>query len=177
MAGRSASSAAAIGRRGATTRWRKSLARRSSTTRTLEWLSPPRRTEATTWRCARAAPRSRPRHHRDSESTPRGKQTLRSHVWLCVGIVCTWIWTCEVIDPPLRSPYIHGVGRQHAVLALLGFRRLEGSFARQQVRGAASHTLACHTACSQGVLTRRAHTAYAQLNASPSPPRPHPLFS
>ena len=67
--------------------------------------------------------------------------------------------------------------RQHAVLALPGFRRLDGSFARQQVRGAASHTLACHTACSQGVLTRRAHTAYAQLNASPSPPRPHPLFS
>ena len=39
-----------------------------------------------------------------------------------------------------------------------------------------------HAGVSHGVLTRRAHTAcsytaYAQLNASPSPPRPHPLFS
>ena len=43
--------------------------------------------------------------------------------------------------------------RQHAVLALPGFRRLDGSFARQQVGGAASHTRwRAHKACSQGVL-------------------------
>eukprot|EP00964_Phaeocystis_antarctica_P070149 scaffold42684_cov54-Phaeocystis_antarctica.AAC.1 len=47
-AGRSALSAAATGRRGATTRRRTSPAQHSSTTRTLAWLFPPRRTEATT---------------------------------------------------------------------------------------------------------------------------------
>ena len=52
--------------------------------------------------------------------------------------------------PLLLAPQVRW--RRHAVLALLGPRRLDCSFARQQVRGAASHTLA-------GVLTRCAHTA------------------
>ena len=56
--------------------------------------------------------------------------------------------------------------RQHAVLALPGPCRLDCSFARHQVRGAALHTLAC----SHGVLKRRAHTARSSRRTHNSTP-------